>query len=130
MYIPASASCPSDTYLIYGEIEWTDSAGKTHVTRGQFSYGIDKEGTCFHRYLTRKTSDEVTEEFLQQRSQVDYPSLTKSHGLYLAKAKDLSEIRITAPERDISYQVGPLDTISFRDEENNCTITLFKLERD
>ncbi len=130
MYIPASASCPSDTYLIYGEIQWTDSAGKSHITRGQFSYGIDNKGICFHRYLTRKTTDEMAEEFLLERSPADYPSLAKSHCLYQTKAKDLSDRVMTTTEGDISYRVGPLDTITFRDEENNCTITLFKLERE
>ncbi len=128
LYVPPSEEQPTHTYLIYGEIQWTDRLGKPHVTRGQFSYGINDAGVCFHRYLTQRTTDQIAEEFLNKRSAVDYPSLTKSLSLYQTTAKDLREIEITTTEEEMPYRLGPLDTISFRDEENEWTITLFKLE--
>ncbi len=114
-------------YNLLGEIEWVDSRGVKQKTRGCFEYGMEAEGICYHRFLRIKEKEadqEFVKQFIKGRSETDYPAIAKSYELYAARAKD---IQMVTPDGEFRYILGPLGTIQFRDEPNDCTITLFNL---
>ena len=115
-------------YTIFAEIKKKDGAGKLQrVATGKFEFCGDENHVFYHRYFNPSRSDEENVAFIRGKKELDFPSLKTSHRLFVENAREVERV---APDGKFTYSVGPLETISFNDEPNNCEITLFKLGTD
>ena len=115
-------------YTVFAEIKRRDSAGKLQrIATGKFEFCSDAKDVFYHRYFNSSSSDEEIVAFIRGKQELEFPPLQTSHRLFVENAREVERV---APDGKFTYSVGPLETISFNDDPNNCEITLFKLGTD